>query len=149
MKISVEIIKEIKKAKLVRDGEGREAWVQNRSFKDGEVNETTFLKGVDWLARKTEEKVEAKAFDNGHSDISEFIEGTTNSGKAEYLTLDLWEEATDQNVRKRVFLPISMKTDEGYPNWILVKKAEEIRQELSGKGFFVNESNVPVLGCDF
>lgn len=61
-KISVEIVRETKKAKLVRDPSGREAWVQNRSFKDGLVNESVFKNGVEFLAARAEFAAEQKAF---------------------------------------------------------------------------------------
>lgn len=63
MKIAVEIVRETKKAKLVRDSAGREAWVQNRSFKNNEVSEAVFSKGVEFLAGRVDAAAEAKAFD--------------------------------------------------------------------------------------
>lgn len=67
MKIAVEIVKETKKAKLVKDSEGREAWVQNRSFNNGLVNQEVFEKGVEFLAGRAQESAERKEFnDNLH-----------------------------------------------------------------------------------
>lgn len=61
-KVSVEIVRETRKAKLVRDAQGREAWVQNRSYKEGLVNESVFEKGVEFLAERAEEAEEARIF---------------------------------------------------------------------------------------
>ncbi len=147
-KITVKIIKETKKAKFVEDGEGRQAWIQNRSFKDGEVNLKTFEKSVASLIERIADTKEQKQYMDSNVDISDFIEGVTKSGKAEYLTLELWEEYTDQRVFKRVFLPISMKKVDGYPAWFLERKCEEIRSDLRQSyngGCFVCENSHEVF----
>ena len=142
-KIEVKIVKETKKAKLCEDAQGRQAWVQNRSYKDGFVNKKTFDKGVAWLVEQVKAKQAKAERLKGFVNLIHCIEGVTSSGKAEFLTLEFWEEYTDKRFVRKLFLPVSMKNEYGaYPAWFLEKKVDEIGNNLTDRysgGCFVCE----------
>jgi SH3-like domain-containing protein len=60
-KIVVEIVVGTRKAKLVKDASGRQGWVQNRSYKDGKVNATTFQNAVESFNEASQAKAAAAA----------------------------------------------------------------------------------------
>lgn len=57
-KLAVSIVHETKKAKLVKDSKGRQGWIQNRSYKAGKVNLTTFENAVANFTEREELKIE-------------------------------------------------------------------------------------------
>lgn len=122
-----------KGALLVKDAEGRLAWVQGRSYKDGEVNAQLFEKHVqartDWADNKKAAEESAKAF---RDDFHEVVV-SWESEKA--IGLDGWFAYTsDPDTGKvgRIFVPKSVMRDGKVPGWILIAKVKDKLQEFQG-----------------
>ena len=131
MKIAVKIVKETKKAKLVEDSEGRQAWVQNRSFKDGQVNESVFKKGVDFLIKKAAFKKEVSDQRNSMFSLSEVVRETEN---AIALKVDCFCIVSEKTVKRTVWLPKSQcKSNGGWmtKGWLIKSKVAELAKELN------------------
>ena len=139
-KIKVKLIKRTKKAVFVKDENGNEAWIQNRSYKNDEVNKNIFDKGVKYISDREKEKKDNEKFLNSFIDISDYVENTTASGKAEYFNLTFFEEHTDQSIKKRIFIPLSLKKEGKYPAWLLMKKRKEISTDLPKNGYWTCET---------
>lgn len=128
MKIQVKIIKETKKAKLVEDNKGNQGWVQNRSFKNGEVNLSVFEKSVSFLNVRAEEKVETDNFNQGETEIEiswENEKAIAFDKEAEFVQCSsMWHIKSI-----RIFLPKSICRNENgkwfAPNWSLIKNLKE------------------------
>lgn len=127
------------KAHLVQDEQGRQGWIMAKSLNENnEVNEATFEKAVENFVTPEQKEAERQAerdADNAMIDVADFIEGESASGKAVYMTAEWAEEHTDQAGEKRIYFPKSMVKNGALPQWMLNKKAAEIREDFHG-GYF-------------
>lgn len=139
-KIQVQVIKNTRKAVLVQDPEGRKAWVQNRSFKNNEVNEATFEKSTKFFKRMDTAKTNKKDWANGfhHVDIIKSTE------KAIACRISMNLEVVDQTRYETVWIPKSLckdiaETSVRVAGWFIFKKIDELKQKYYGKGADVED----------
>lgn len=132
-KINVNIIRETKKAKLVEDSEGRQAWVQNRSYSEGLVNQQTFEKGVEFLKARAAVEAERREY-NGNLQM---VEAAWESEKAigvDYTAEFVAASSMHQTKRVRVFLPKSqlVHVDGKWQvkGWMLEAKKQEALDKI-------------------
>lgn len=129
------------KAHLVEDAQGRQGWIMARSLNENsEVTAATFEKAAASYVSPEEKKRSAEeertAFLNAGKvmvPVADFIEGESASGKAVYMTASWAEEITNQTGNNRIYFPKSMIKDGALPQWLLEKKATELREELTSQ----------------
>lgn len=132
-KITVEIIRETQKAKLVKDSEGREAWVQNRSYKDGLVNLTVFEKGVDFLLKRDEEKKELEKLEKEGIELENIVKETE---KAIAIEINLESKDGEYTKTETVWFPKSLVKNGKAVYWFYNKKINEVMNY--NPNFFIN-----------
>ena len=131
-KITIEVIEERPKAIKGRDAEGNEAWLQRRWVTGNLVSDTTWEKAV---ANANEYKADRKAtsqsykeFSNGFHQVS--VERETAKAIACKAETSIYGKF-DQD--KLVWFPKSVcKDDTKVPGWLLLKKAQELGEDLIG-----------------
>ena len=132
-KIAVEIVKETKKAKLVKDAEGREAWVQNRSYKDGLVNEAVFEKGVQFLADRDEAYAAHKEYNEALHTVFVAWENEKTIG-VDFMVESTIASSLYHEKRVRAFFPKNMCVFEDgrwqVKGWLLEAKKDEALAKL-------------------
>lgn len=134
-KVSVKIVHETKKAKLIQDEAGRKCWVQNKSYKDGLVNEAVIAKNSIEFAYKEKIAQEDKDFKNNQQEIDVVWENekcVATDVEAEFVQASSMYHVK----RQRLFFPkkLAQKTNIGWtvPGWLLIAKINDKLDEMPG-----------------
>jgi hypothetical protein len=144
MRTTVEIVRETKKAKLVRNGE-QQAWLPNRWIRDDlTVKSETFNKSAaEFLQTETSRK-EIRDFKNSHHSVGSIIRETE---KAVAVRATIYEECSDQEVTRLAWFPKSQIKNAQAPGWLFLAKAKDllelVRMPVGGT------YTVTISGMDF
>lgn len=125
--VKVEILKETAKAKFVKSDCGKEFWVQNRSYKNGQVSKKVFENSVVYAEKKATTFEENKKFNNEFHSLN-FIEKTEKAIKVNVVVAI---DSIDREIKKFAWIPISLCKDvaESTANvagWFIRKKQQEL-----------------------
>lgn len=126
-KIAVTEIKRTPKAILV-EKDGKQAWVQNRSFKDGTVEEKVFNKGVEWLESKKEYDKLEKERKNSWVTLDKEVE--TEKAFGARFWIDFCDLEKDR--KEVVWFPKSQANPANgnqFKGWLVDKKIEEVKDK--------------------
>jgi len=128
MKIKVEVVRETKKAKLVKTEDGRQGWMMNRSVNaELMVNEETFIKAAAEFAGRESAKEAAMEFRNEYHSIGEIAR---ESDKVVAVEARIDEECTDQSITRLIWLPKSQIKDGQVQGWLLQTKVEDLLNQV-------------------
>lgn len=129
---SVEVVRSTDKAHLVRDAEGREAWIQKRWLRaDGTVNSATFSRQAAEKATRLADKAAKGAADRAFKNDLHPVMAARESEKAIAVEAR-WENfASDQSGKRLVWFPKSQVKDGKVPGWLIQAKAKEMRDALT------------------
>jgi hypothetical protein len=128
MRTTVEIVRETKKAKLVKCG-GKQAWLPNRWIrKDLTVKTETFENSAVEFARTETARNEVSEFKNGMHDVGSVERETT---KAVAVKATIYEECTDQQITRLVWFPKSQIKNDQAPGWLFLAKVNDLLEQVS------------------
>ena len=148
MRTTVEIVRETKKAKLVRNGE-QQAWLPNRWIRDDlTVKSETFEKSASEFSQTAIARSKARTllrdFKNGMHDVGSIIRETE---KAIAVRATIYEECSDQEVTRLAWFPKSQIKNAQAPGWLFLAKAKDLlelaRMPIGGT------YTVTISGMDF
>lgn len=144
MRTTIEIIRETKKAKLVKCGD-KQGWMPTRWVRDDlTVKTETFEKSAIEFARTETARNEAREFKNGMHDL---LTIERENDKAVAINVSIYEECTDQQINRLVWFPKSQIKNNQAPGWLFIAKVNDLMERVrmpSGGAYTVS-----IAGMDF
>lgn len=126
-KIAVTEVKRTPKAVLV-EKDGKQGWVQNRSFKDGMVEQKVFDKAVEFMELRQQIKKENKEWRNSYHTLIKGKE--TEKAFGAIVELDFYD--LEQDKKEIVWFPKSQANPENpnqFKGWLIDAKTDELREK--------------------
>lgn len=126
-RIQVTEVKRTPKAVLV-EKDGKQGWVQNRSFKDGTVEEKVFQKAVEFMELREQVKKENKEWKNSYHTLIKGKE--TEKAFGAVAMLDFYD--LEQDKKEIVWFPKSQANPENpnqFKGWLIDAKSDDLREK--------------------
>jgi hypothetical protein len=125
-RIHVEIVKETKKAKLLRGADGRQGWIQARWLADnGTVSAQTYERACSHQEQRTAEVEAARAWDEAYHALTVVRE--TEKAVAIAVEIDLVN--MERTVSRLAWFPKSVLRDGAAPGWMIRNKINDLMGE--------------------